>query len=421
MSTNVDPVAYPIALAQEISGHLKGLRDLARKIDAEIKQFVALGGSTVSMLQTSRIDKEALKTAKVLLRCHATIDDALGGWKERAKAEQAKRKVWLANHKPMAGSLATRSYPFLQLLACSPYLGVHELGRLGIASSVFGRRYVGAGDNTHGRQPGLNLVEEAIRRRYSAISEGVLDLPPHQSAWKLLLCSTESSFKKQDVQNGVLGKGVYSHLRHAILPRGVTSISSKAFYFKNGIISLLMPDTLTSIGDSAFYGCTSFSVLALPDSVQSIGKCTFYECSALTKVTIPDSVTSIGEAAFGDCTGLVSVTLSNSMTSIADATFRECARLTEIKLPVGLTSIGKEAFYWCCKLTSITLPDSVTTIGASAFKRCSSLTSLTLPAGLTSVGKDAFKGCKSLGPAPLAQLKALEKFTPRRRGRLYTM
>ena len=330
MSAKVDEEtdAAPLSMAHGICEHLKGLRDLARKIDAELKNFVALGGCSISLLQATRIDKEALKTAKVLMRCHSTVDNALGGWKDEAKIEQRKRKEWLAKHKPPAGSLAARPYSFLRLLACSTCLSIRDLGRMGIASSAFGRRY--AGPDTDERQPGLSLVEEAIRTRCSAISKDVLDLPPEKSAWKLLLCSTESSFKTENIKNGVLGKGVYSHLRHAILPHGTISIGPKAFYFKSGLKSVIMPDTLTGIDDEAFYGCTSFNALDLPPNLQTIGKCTFYECSALTEATIPANVTSIGEAAFGDCTALVSVTLPAGLSTIADAMFRDCASLEQV-------------------------------------------------------------------------------------------
>ena len=251
MSTEVEP-EVPLSMALEICGQLKKLRALARTIDAGLKNFVALGGNSISILQTSRIDKEALKTAKVLLRCHSTIDNALGGWKDDAKIEQRKRKEWLAKHKAPVGSISTRPYSFLKLLARSPCFSALDLGRLGIASSTFGRRHTG--DDTDGRKPGLSIVEEAIRFRCSSFSRDVNELPPGQSAWKLLLCSTESSFKTKNFNNGVLGTGVYSHLRHAILPHGTTSIGPKSFYFKSALKSVVMPDTLTTIDDEAFYG-----------------------------------------------------------------------------------------------------------------------------------------------------------------------
>lgn len=326
MSTGANDEADALSTAHEIFGNLKALRELARKIDAELKNFVALGSSSIAILQASRIDKEALKTAKVLMRCHSTIDNALGGWKDGAKIEQRQRKEWLAKHKPPAGSLVTRPYSFLKLLASSPCFGARELGRLGIASSSFGRRHTG--DETDGRQPGLSIVEEAIRTRCSDLSRDAL--PPGQLPWKFLLCSTESSFKTENFDNGVLGKGVYSHLRRAILPQGTTTIGPKAFCFKSGLKSVLMPDTLIKIDDEAFNGCTSFNVLNLPPSVQIIGKCAFNECCALVDVTIPPSVTSIGESAFSDCTGLVSVTLPEGLTDIAEATFRDCSALKQV-------------------------------------------------------------------------------------------
>ena len=181
-----------------------------------------------------------------------------------------------------------------------------------------------------------------------------------------------------------------------VIPDGVTSIGSYAFYNCSGLTSITIPDSVTSIGNYAFEGCSGLTSITIPDSVTSIGRYAFYGCSGLTSITIPDSVTSIGSSAFSDCSGLTSITIPDSVTSIGSSAFSDCSGLTSITIPDSVTSIGDRVFYGCSGLTSVTIGDSVTSIGESAFYHCNSLTSIVIPDSVTSIGEDAFSGCTSL-------------------------
>ena len=134
----------------------------------------------------------------------------------------------------------------------------------------------------------------------------------------------------------------------------------------------------------------------IPDGVTSIRSYAFYDCSRLKSVNIPDSVTNIGESAFRDCSSLTSINIPDGVTSIDYFTFLGCSSLTSVNTPDGITSIGYFAFSDCRSLTSISIPDSVTWIGRSAFSGCSSLMSISIPDSVTDVGDSAFKGCSSL-------------------------
>ncbi len=236
-----------------------------------------------------------------------------------------------------------------------------------------------------------------------------------------------------------------------VIPDGVTSIGSKAFYNCSGLTSITIPDSVTSIGSNAFDGSgitdiilgenscfiwennilfigdyssiiyvspnkteiilsesmtrisdylfkdnDKLTKITIPNSVTSIGSEAFKDCSSLTSITIPDSVTSIGSYAFQGCSSLTSITIPAGVTSIGWFVFDGCSSLTSITIPDRVKSIGRYAFRGCSSLTSIAMSDSVTSIGDSAFKDCSSLTSIVIPASVTSIGSYAFSGCSGL-------------------------
>ena len=188
-----------------------------------------------------------------------------------------------------------------------------------------------------------------------------------------------------------------------IIPAGVTSIGSYAFYGCIDLTSITIPDSVTNIGGSSFYGCSNLTTvyylgdlegwnkisgldnlmskvttlyingqkvegdLIIPDGVTSINNYAFYNCKDLTNVTIPSSVTNIGSSAFYNCEGLTNVTIPSNVTNIGDSAFYNCKGLTNIAIPDKVTSIGRNAFYNCSKLENVTIPNSITNIGYNAF------------------------------------------------------
>jgi hypothetical protein len=199
---------------------------------------------------------------------------------------------------------------------------------------------------------------------------------------------------------------------------------------RDKIKGLVLPTGITTIGTEAFYGCTSLTSVALPTGLISIGDAAFSGCTGLTSVTLPANLTSIGGGAFADCTCLPSVTLPVNLTTIGAVAFSRCTILTfttsgevwttdtsgkilikdgntvvagsgasgEVNLTsfTSLTSIDTYAFHGCTSLTSVALPAGLISIGDGAFAGCTSLPSVTLPASLTSIGAVAFSGCKIL-------------------------
>lgn len=147
-----------------------------------------------------------------------------------------------------------------------------------------------------------------------------------------------------------------------------------------------IPKGVTSIGSRAFSSCRSLTSITIPEGVTSIGDYAFNECD-LTNVTIPSSVTTIGSNAFAyqyyqynyRAHPLTNVTLNSDV--IASKTYSSLSSLKNIFgadvknyiLGDNVTSIGDCAFYGCSDQTSITIPESVTTIGGAAFPKNASL------------------------------------------------
>ena len=240
-----------------------------------------------------------------------------------------------------------------------------------------------------------------------------------------------------------------------VIPEGVTSIGSSAFYGCSSLTSINIPEGVTSIGSSAFYGCSNLNSITLPSSIMGIREDAFEDCynieevcivdlvawcavnfasvssnpllyadnlyldgnlvselvipegitniddyafpgcSSFTSIVIPESVRSIGDRAFYS-SGISSIIIPESVTSLGNRVFENCRNITSVILPMSLTEISYAAFQNCSSLESIVIPSSVTSIGMYAFSGCSSLESIELPASVTSIEGYAFSGCSSL-------------------------
>ena len=193
-----------------------------------------------------------------------------------------------------------------------------------------------------------------------------------------------------------------SDLASLTIGNGVTSIGKRAIFGCSGLNSIIVESgnekydsrnncnaIIETATNNLILGCKN---TVIPNGLISIGTDAFYLCSDLTSITIPNSVTSIGTEAFASCSGLTSVTIPNSVTTIGDGAFESCSGLTSVTVSNSVTSIGGCAFWYCSSLTSVTIGSGVTSIGVDAFADCSELTDVYCYAeNVPSTNSDAFR------------------------------
>lgn len=134
------------------------------------------------------------------------------------------------------------------------------------------------------------------------------------------------------IENGVLTKYVGPSGR-VVVPEGVTSIESYAFFDCENVTSIVLPEGLTSIGDEAFRNCRRLTSVTIPKSVTSIGESIFRGCSKLQSLTLPKKVKSLGKIPFYGTASLpkgLIPKLGSFYHALSDADLRQYALKEEI-------------------------------------------------------------------------------------------
>lgn len=174
---------------------------------------------------------------------------------------------------------------------------------------------------------------------------------------------------------------------------------ARLLYVPKDLTEFVVPNGVKTIDSNAFFGCNALVSVSIPEGVTEIEGQTFNgfgQDFSLTTVNLPDSISSIGNRAF-KCTPISSIKLPRKLKTIDYQTFLGCYKLTKIEIPEGVTKIEESAFECCSSLTSVIIPDSVTEIGENAFSDCNKLTDVSIPSHLAPRDiRSAFSGCKSL-------------------------
>lgn len=110
--------------------------------------------------------------------------------------------------------------------------------------------------------------------------------------------------------------GQAKEMTQYVIPDGVETIRTKAFYKCYYVDKIEIPDSVKTIEEKAFHRCSALKEINLPDSLVTIGKDAFAYCSEVTSVTIPSKVESIGEYAFFNCPKIKTVEVLRSEDEI---------------------------------------------------------------------------------------------------------
>ena len=228
-----------------------------------------------------------------------------------------------------------------------------------------------------------------------------------------------------------------------VIPDGVTSIGSYAFYGCSGLTRVAIPSSVTSIGSKAFYdinavfdiaaetpttlGASAFhadAVLVVPDALLDAYKAAWgsyanqIAAKELTVRSVEVEASGVGSAlrsAIGDefTTSVVDLTVKGTINSYDVIVLRtKMPLLHELDLSEATVvasdmpfyngnctkdnDFGDYAFNGLSKLNYVKLPKDLVSVGNYMFNGCSSLRELEIPDKVSYIGEFALGDCSLL-------------------------
>lgn len=152
------------------------------------------------------------------------------------------------------------------------------------------------------------------------------------------------------------------------LPKTLTVVTEKAFYYCTTLLEVYLGENTTTIGSQVFEGCIALENVKMNNGLKEIGVQAFGYCSLLKSIELSSTIEKIGTGAF--ClSGIENITIPSSVELIDESAFATCSSLEKVKINDGVKSIGSEAFAGCEKLKDVEIPASVETIGSRAFSQ----------------------------------------------------
>lgn len=172
-------------------------------------------------------------------------------------------------------------------------------------------------------------------------------------------------------------------VKSATIPESVVYIGEAAFSFASGLESIEVAEgnPYYSSSDGILFNKDKSEILCyprgktgsryvIPKGVTRIGKKAFYYNLNLDRITISEDVRVIDDDAFNYCNNLSNVTMKEGVTYIGNRAFDNCPRITTLILPLTVTHIGDEAFATCYNVKKIVISKNVTYVGYCAFEDC---------------------------------------------------
>ena len=212
-----------------------------------------------------------------------------------------------------------------------------------------------------------------------------------------------------------------------IIEEGITSISNRAFYDYDSLISVNIPSSVVELGYGVFAYCDNLKNVVLKEGLPYIGSSMFAKCYNLESIIIPDSVTTISDNAFGEYCGIKEITIPANVEFIADTAFWYCYNLeainvdpenrfyssdehgvlfnkdktklmlypngkTETKyvVPESVKIIGTYAFFVHLYIEEVVLPDNLEIIEEMSFACSPSIVNIRIPSNVKNIDEFAF-------------------------------
>lgn len=194
----------------------------------------------------------------------------------------------------------------------------------------------------------------------------------------------------------------------------VVSISDRAFYGADSLVSVTLPKTIAEIGDLAFAKCPVLRSVKLGDKQAELGDDLFYGSPAVEEIVFGKAWVKVDLGVFASCTELKDITIPASVKRIAN--LKKLASLEYISVEDGNTNFSSEdgLLYskdkkqlFACPVShsdSVYVSEGAEEILKGAFKGCEKLTMVVLPSTTRQFNYDEFE--------PLPALKALILNTP---------
>lgn len=205
---------------------------------------------------------------------------------------------------------------------------------------------------------------------------------------------TSSTYKTATTSPYYVLTNNYPTVTRVVIPDGVTSIGSYAFYYCENITDVVFPDSITLVGSNSFFHCSNLKSVKLNDGLTNLGYGAFFKCTSLVDVNIPDSLIHISSLAFKYTPWLTNLIASGNGFGVTDngVLIDMSDSITgDVVIPDGVVVIGPNVFYNKKTITSVVFPDSVTTFEERVFDTCSKLKTVTLSDNMTYVGDYSFR------------------------------
>lgn len=174
-------------------------------------------------------------------------------------------------------------------------------------------------------------------------------------------------------------------IKDLVIPEGVETVNSNAFYNCRALESVKFPTTIKSIETGGFASCDNLKryeferlsnylgieYASMEDRLPSINSGRIYiggnAYEMLEELVWPEDLKRVPPFALAGEKALKSVVLPDGVEDIGEMAFYNCSELSEINIPASVETIGVKAFDYCRNLSKVSFEGTPMSIGKYAF------------------------------------------------------